>query len=386
MATKLVEGGWPEGTIVRPTLPGKDYYDVQNYQRELEKIWFRTWLCIGRVEEWKNAGDFITTQVAHENVMSVLTSDGQIKSYYNVCRHKGSRLCEGSSGHFHQGRIFCPYHSWGYNADSGALIRTPNLPDDLEGFCRDDFSLFQVRTETAHGFVFINFDKDTESLEQALGLPESFDIYERYHFQRLRLGHKKSYVVEANWKLIMENALECYHCSTIHPELSRCTPPTIARHWVHDEVPGTKILMHAGAMQLAPGFERMTMDGVGRRPFFPDITEQDRKGIYYFFIFPHLFFAVASDYVFYFSAWPMAGDKTLVVGHWLFEPEVLENPEYDISDAVDFWDITSVEDWKASELVQQGNQSKAYEHGGVLIPNDWRVGKFSDYVRNELAD
>jgi Rieske 2Fe-2S family protein len=183
----------------------------------------------------------------------------------------------------------------------------------------------------------------------------------------------------------MENALECYHCSTIHPELSRCTPPTIARHWIHDDVPGTKVLLHAGAMELAPGIDRMTIHGTSNRPFFPDITEEDKRRIYYFFIFPQMFFALASDYVFFFTAWPIAADKTLVVGYWLFEPRVLNDPNYDISDAIEFWDVTSLQDWKASELVQQGNQSKAYAKGGVLIPNDWRVGKFCDYVRSELG-
>lgn len=382
---KLIEGGWPSDATVSPTLSGPHYYDASYFQRELDAIWFKSWLCAGRLDEIAHPGDFFTREVGKDNVLCIRGQYDTVRAYYNVCRHRGSRLCAQDQGHMSNRVIFCPYHSWGYRIDSGELVATPNIPDDLPGFNRSEYALVPLKTEVWQGFVWINFDLHAPSLDEWLGLPDTFEPYFRYHLDELKTGAQKTYTIEANWKLIMENALECYHCPTIHPELSRCTPPTLPRHWIHDSVAENKVVKHAGAMELAATFQRAGMTGKAQRPVFRDITPYDARRIYYFFVYPHVFFAMASDYVFLFTLWPSHSTRTVTRGYWLFDEKTLSHPDYDIADAVSFWDVTNQQDWVASELVQKGNESRAYARGGVLIPNDWRVAKFMRYIESELA-
>ena len=131
---KLVEGGWPAGITVERTLPGHYYTDPATFQRELERIWFDTWLCAGRVEQLPRTGDFFTRQVGNESVIVVRNRREGISAFHNVCRHRGTRLCPVDAGNVKGGLIRCPYHSWTYDTTGGDLIATPNIPDDVEGF------------------------------------------------------------------------------------------------------------------------------------------------------------------------------------------------------------------------------------------------------------
>ena len=178
----------------------------------------------------------------------------------------------------------------------------------------------------------------------------------------------------------MENGLECLHCSHIHPELSRCTPPTLPRHWMHEDLPESFIFRHSGGMEMAPEFEAVNIDGRSRRTRFPGLTERDARTIYYAFIYPHVLFGFAPDYVFFFSVWPLGVAQTKVHAYWLFDPGEMAKPGFDGSDAVAFWDTTNRQDWEACRRVQQGSGSRMYRRGGVLVPNEWRVDTFRRYV------
>jgi phenylpropionate dioxygenase-like ring-hydroxylating dioxygenase large terminal subunit len=383
---KLVEGGWPTDATLEATLPGEYYASPAIFQRDLERIWFNTWLCAGRLEQIPEKGDFFTREVGNESVIVVRNRDGGVTAFYNVCRHRGSRLCNADAGHLKGALIRCPYHAWTYEATHGTLVATPNLPDNAELFDRSRFPLVRLRVETWEGFIWINFNPDAPSLAEALGLPSTYAYYERYHVGDLKIGKQIPYNVNANWKVVMENGLECYHCLHIHPELSKCTPPTFPRHWLHEELPESKVFKHAGGMETARGFSAVNLDGKPRRPRFRDLAERDARTIYYAFIFPDMFFGFASDYVFVFTIWPMAVNKSRVLAWWLFEPAVLAGKDFDPSDTVEFWDITNREDWRACEEAQLGSQSRAFRNGGVLIQNEWRVNKFRQWVLDELAD
>ncbi|WP_121638860.1 aromatic ring-hydroxylating dioxygenase subunit alpha [Virgibacillus sp. Bac330] len=383
---KSIEGGWPVEAKYESTMPGKEYYDWNVFYHELNKIWFKTWLCVGREEEIPKVGDYITVQIAHENFIITKGNNGVINGYYNVCRHRGSRLCTASSGHFSRGNIICPYHSWMYSADTGKLIKAPNVPENDEGFHKEEHGLIGVKVETWDGFIWLNVDENAPSLKASFHLPASWSIYEKYEMHRLKLAEKRTYTVKANWKLLMENAEECYHCPNIHPELSRTTPPNQPRNWIDKNIPDTKVVKHVGAMKLKDGYDRVNLDGNAYRPAFPKLSEEDKRYIYYLHLFPHSYICLASDYIFIAAMFPVAPDETVVNGYWLFDPDVLQKEGHYIQDAVDFWHITSEQDWEASEWVQLGNQSKAYENGGILTKLDWRVANFKKYVQIELSE
>jgi len=383
---KSIEGGFPSDAKFEPTSPGSDYYDPIHFQKELDKIWLKSWLLAGREEEIPNRGDYKTVQIAHENFIVTRGSDGEIHSYFNVCRHRGSRLCTAEAGHFNRGNIICPYHSWMYSGDTGELTKAPNISEEDGDFDKGAHSLMKIKTASWDGFIWINVDPDAPSLKESFNLPESWSIYENYQMHRLKLGKTGTYNVKANWKLLMDNAEECYHCGTIHPELSRCTPPMQPRQWVDNSVPETKVIKHVGSMGLNSGFKRANVDGEAYRPVLPGITEDEERKIAYLHIFPHAYLCMASDYVFIATIFPVKADESLVKGYWLFDPDLLASDEAYIEDAVEFWDVTSREDWEACELVQLGNKSRAYKDGGTLTPIDWRVANFKKYVQNELKN
>src|SRR5699024_9689262 len=183
---------------------------------------------------------------------------------------------------------------------------------------------------------------------------------------------------------IMDNASECYHCGNVHPELSRTTPPTRNRLQVENDMPETEVVKHTGAMDVRAGFERVNIDGKAYRPPFPGLSEVETKKIYYLHIYPHLYIGMAADYVFMATIFPISPEESIVQGYWLFDPEVLEKEDAYIQDAVDFWDITSLQDWKACELAHAGNKSRVYQSGGVLTPTEWRTAAFKHYVQSKI--
>jgi glycine betaine catabolism A len=377
---QLIEGGWPAGTTVEPTLPGDYYTAAVIFQRELDRIWYDTWLLAGRADQLGRPGDFFLRAIGGESAIVVRNREEQVSVFYNVCRHRGSRLCTDETGTLKNSAIRCPYHSWTYETHRGALIAAPNIPQGQHGFDKANFSLHPVRTESWAGFVWINFNPDAPPLATALGLPETAAFYKRYCLDTLKLGKLISYDVQANWKIVMENGLECLHCSHIHPELSRCTPPTLPRQWLHEDLPESFVFKHSGGMEMAPEFEAVNLDGRLRRARFRDLTERDARTIYYAFVYPHVLLGFAPDYVFFFSVWPLGVAETKVQAYWLFSPEEMAKPGFDPSDAVAFWDTTNRQDWEACRLAQLGSQSRMYRQGGVLVPSEWRVNKFRRYI------
>lgn len=386
MNVRVLEGGYPSHAKFEATFPSYAYFDEKFFLRELENIWFKSWLCVGRVEEIPNIGDYITANIGYENLIIIRARDGSINTFYNVCRHRGSRLCEAEKGNFSNGNLSCHYHRWLYDGCTGELINAPNIPNDAKEFKKEERSLVKVATEIWDGYIWINLDPNPPSLKEAFGLPESWSVYKQYDMENLKLGEKKTYRVKANWKLIMENAEECYHCAYIHPELSCATPPTRTRLKVREDVPETEVVKHTGAMDLKEGFERVNIDGKAYRPPFEGLDEEEMRKIYYLHIYPHLFIGMSADYVFMATVFPVDPNESIVHGYWLFDPKVLADENITIQDAIDFWHITSLQDWKACELTHQGNRSRVYKSGGILTPAEWRTSAFKNYVLSKVGE
>src|SRR5699024_9884604 len=115
MKVRLLEGGFPDHAKFEETFPRHAYFSEDYFHKEIENIWFKTWLCAGRAEELPKTGDFITVTIGDENLIIIRAEDGSINTYYNVCRHRGSRLCEADEGNFSKGYLTCHYHSWMYD-------------------------------------------------------------------------------------------------------------------------------------------------------------------------------------------------------------------------------------------------------------------------------
>ena len=318
----------------------------------MDRIFAGMWIHVCRVEDVLARGQFVRCDVANASVLVVGIGGGQVHAFYNVCRHRGTRLCTAQDGAF-SGSIQCPYHAWTYDLD-GRLIGAP-LMDDVEGFRREDYPLHRVGCEVWDGHVFINLSSAPSPLEDQLGeLPARFAPWQMRDLRRVR---KVEYDVRANWKLIVQNYNECLHCPIIHPLLNRM------HHYLGaDNVPSTETYC-GGAMGLKEGVETLSVDGRRRRSILPGLRDNDRSAVSYFAIYPNLLLTLHPDYMLTVTIWPQAPDRTRLVSEWHFHPDEIAKPGFVFEDAVEFWDITNREDWAISERSQQGISSRGYTPG-----------------------
>jgi Rieske 2Fe-2S family protein len=334
------------------SLPAGYYTDVSNHQAELERFFFGMWVHAGRVEEISRAGDYVLRDIAGESVIVTCSADGSIRAFYNVCRHRGTRLCESGQGSF-DGLIRCPYHAWAYDLE-GRLVAAPQM-DDLPHFRKQDHPLASVRVGRWDGHLFLNLAESPEPLEDQLGsLPGKFHAW---GMALLRVGKQVVYEVAANWKLIIQNYSECLHCPGVHPALQRLS------HFLSGENEPANRSYLGGRMDLREGIKTLTMDGTTSRPYLPGLPAEECRRVYYYTILPNLLLSLHPDYMVTYTLWPRAVDRTEIVCQWHFHPEVLAAPDFSPDDAVSFWDLTNRQDWHVCEQMQLGLQSRAYRPG-----------------------
>jgi Rieske 2Fe-2S family protein len=278
-------------------------------------------------------------------VLLTFPADGA-RAFANVCRHRGHELLP-SGGTATRPAVVCPYHGWAYRLD-GALTTARGVSD------LDDLGLVELPVADWHGWLFVN----------ALGTAPPFDRYlgalagliAPYHPEGLRPAARHDYRVAANWKVIVENYHECYHCPLIHPELCRVSPPASGANW---DLPGAWV---GGAMDLREHAETMSLDGRSRGTF---IDGAPRNTVRYVALFPNLLVSAHPDYVMTHRLTPVAPGLTDVECSWLLPPGA-GDPGY----AVDFWDVTNREDWAACESVQRGLGSPHYRPGPLAAAED----------------
>lgn len=344
------------------TLPGSVYYDEGVFQHEIEKLFFRHWLNVGHVTQIPNPGDFFTRDVGTESVLFIRGNDGVIRGFYNVCRHRGTRIVAEEKGEKLRS-IVCPYHAWTYSTE-GKLVGAPHT-DGLEEFDRDDFGLYGVKTDVWGGFIWANLDPKAPPLREAIG--PLMELTERWDIAGLRLGARHVYEVDANWKILAENYSECYHCAPIHPGLNRVTPyltgdndSWMARSPIRGNVNG-------GFQTFAGDYTSMTVSGYTKRPPLKGMNEKDRHRIYYWVVFPNMFFSVHPDYLMVHRDWPQSPTHSRIECEWYFDPDTMARPDFDPGDAVDMWDEINRQDWAVCERTQLGVRSLA-----------WAGGRFSE--------
>ena len=216
------------------TLAQRYFVSPEIFSEEQDTIFSTQWVLVGHQSQVAQTGDYFTSEVAGESLIIVRDKAGDARGFYNVCRHRGTRLCEDESGRFRA--IQCPYHAWTYGLD-GRLIGAPHM-DDVPGFNKAEHSLHAVNLALWEGFIFVNLaDAGTRLRSEATArqAPRDFISLERWfaplagkfshwNLPKLRSAKRIEYDVRANWKLIFENYSECYHCPGVHPTLAKLTP------------------------------------------------------------------------------------------------------------------------------------------------------------------
>jgi len=356
---------------LEPTLPSSWYRSESVFAVEKERIFCREWVCIGRAEELAEPGASRVLEVLGESVILVRNRAGVLRAFYNVCRHRGARLCQVTGGEeraaplpggIHGARIVCPYHRWSYDLD-GRLVGAPHLMAE-SAFERERFSLYPVGLECWGGFVFLHLSPEgAQPLAAQLdAIPERLT---RYPLETLRIAHTIHYSVAANWKVICENYNECYHCAGVHPELCAVVPAFRERG-------GADLDWLRGVPHRA-GAYTFTSSGTTRRRAFPGLNEDElvrHKGE---LAYPNLFVSLSCDHVAAFVLRPRGPARTDIDCHFLFEPFEIERPDFDPSDAVEFWDLVNRQDWAICEAVQQGIGARVHERGYYAPMEDYNL-------------
>jgi Rieske 2Fe-2S family protein len=220
-------------------------------------------------------------------------------------------------------------------------------------FDRAAFGLVELPAVDWHGWLFVNATATAGPFAEHLGAIDGHVA--PYRPERLVVKARHAYVVAANWKIIAENYHECYHCPQIHPELCAVTPPNSGDNWSQ---PGAWV---GGSMRLRDHAETMSLDGTGRGVPLPGV---DPRTVNYLGLFPNVLLSLHPDYVMTHRLTPLAPDRTQVECEWLFDERVTD-PSY----AVEFWDLTNRQDWRACESVQRSTASPHYRPG-PLAPNE----------------
>jgi Rieske 2Fe-2S family protein len=335
------------------TLDRASYVSPDILDQERERIFAREWNCVGRAAALEEPGSFITRTIAGDSILILRDRGGTIRAFFNVCRHRGTRLCTAAAGRLGES-IQCPYHAWTYATD-GRLIGAPHM-QDVAGFDKSAYPLHRAAVAEWEGFLFVSLAAEPVPFEQAWA--PMIGRFTRFKVTELVTGHRTVYEVAANWKLVFENYSECLHCQMIHPELSGVLP---YQSGANDLTEGPFL---GGYMEITAPNESATMSGKAcGRLLNPDLPEDERRRGYYYSMMPNLLLSIHPDYANYYLITPLAPDRTMVESEWLFHPASEGEPTFNPSDAIEFWDVTNRQDWAIVERSQLGVRSRRYKPG-----------------------
>jgi Rieske 2Fe-2S family protein len=354
------------------TLPQEFYVSDEMFAREKERIFKKYWICAGHQNRIPNAGDYFLLNLFGESLVILRDRQNQIRAFYNVCRHRGTRICEANEGRF-SGSIQCTYHAWTYGLD-GKLIGAPFMKE-IKDFRREDYPLRAAPVYVWEGFVFTNLSLGTPTPFEELYAP-LLGRFRQWNLSQLKSHRRISYDVNSNWKYIFQNFNECYHCPTIHPLLNKFTDYTSG---TNDLIEGPFL---GGFMNILN--ESMTVTGRGCALPLGELGEDSKRG-YYYSILPNLLLNIHPDYLMFHLVFPDAPGHSLIVSEWLFNPQAFEKPDFHPQDAVDFWHETNLQDWHVCELGQLGVSSQAYVPGWYT-PRESLLAAFDRHYIDIMQD
>lgn len=372
--SKLIEG-----------LPAEAYFDARRYENELRRIWYRNWIYVGRSSEISDKRAFRTFVIGDQNILLVRDDAGVLQGFHNTCRHRGAQLCPESAGSMRSAAIVCPYHAWVYSLQGDLLRTSSKLQPD--GFDVADHPLYKVRVLEWRGFIFVSLSENPPSFDRSFDLPP--DRLDAWPLQDLQVGHVLSKNIACNWKIFWENYNECLHCPGVHPKLSSLVP--IFGRGLLEERDDPDWTRHAQNPDpkykggLREGAATWSTDGRSTGIPFPDLSEEDRKlGHVYLTGLPSMFIVGHVDYVRVVRLRPLGAELTELRVEYLFSPQSLAAPGFDMQPVVDFTNQVMSEDAEVCELNQRGLHAQAHARG-VIMPEEYVIRQFHEWVSAELA-
>jgi phenylpropionate dioxygenase-like ring-hydroxylating dioxygenase large terminal subunit len=373
------------------------YTDESIFQKDIEKIWLRYWIYVGHLSQLPQAGSYFTLSLGDEPILLVHGADGQVRAFLNVCRHRGSLVCNEVAGRMK--KLVCPYHQWVYDLD-GALRTAKHMP---ESFDKTSFGLHPIHCRQLEGFLFVSFAENPPDFD--LLLPAYLPHMRMYQLANAKVAYSASYPVRANWKLIAENFRECYHCGVGHPEYcsviigadldqgrerARLVRAEKRLQWEAQGIPTYGVLFerseawyYCERYPYQPGFSTMSADGKPVAPPLGHLTDPD-VGVWSIVQYPNFWLDVNHDYAWAMQLRPVSAKLTEVQAQWLVRADAVEGRDYDLDKLVWFWKTTGEQDWQLCEDNQAGVNSRYYRPGPYSDYAEGGPGQFVDWYLSQM--
>jgi phenylpropionate dioxygenase-like ring-hydroxylating dioxygenase large terminal subunit len=391
---------------IRSHRPGhalaRDFYtDPAIFECDMERMLLRHWFCAGHISSIPRAGDYLLADLGSESIIIVRNSAGDVRALLNVCRHRGSRILGGPCGKIQSSRLICPYHAWTYDLD-GQLLISRQMPDT---FRRSDIALKSLPVRILEGLIFTTFAKVPLELDDAAqALARSAGVH---GWSSAKVAHRETYSIKANWKLAIENYMECYHCTPAHPEFAK-------RHVYARPAEQTIELEHAGRTRaealgivvadvdqygcasrsgresvavmrsaLHDGIVSATDDGRSVARLMGAFSAHDGNSTY-FDIGPVSDFLAYPDHGVIYRFIPRSAAHTEMEVIWLVHQDAVEGVDYDVERLTWLWKTTSAQDKKIVEMNQAGVNSRFFEPGPYSLQETY-AARFVDWYLSELT-
>jgi Rieske 2Fe-2S family protein len=391
------------------SLPPGFYSSEAIYRAELKRIWHRGWLFVGHTCEIPNPGDYFTFAVDHDSLIVIRGDDGQVHALWNVCRHRGTQICNQSHGTV--GRLVCPYHQWTYARD-GSLMSCRGMQEDIE---KSRLGLLRAHARDVAGLIYVSLAQeplDFGPAAEAIGTlarPQGLD--------RAKVAKTVDYGVAANWKIVWENNRECYHCNVNHPQYIKANfdhynaddtneriqariQSAVARSeakWAaaglavsHRQTGMTQFpdmgphgWFAANRTPLVEGYVSETMDGRQVAPLMGDYTDAD-VGTLRIRTLPNMWLHASCDHAVSTRLLPAGLGRTAVRVTWLVHQDAVEGRDYRLEEIMPFWQLTSEQDWELCEMVQRGVLSSHYVPGPLSTYKEYNVDAFIRWYLGQL--
>jgi Rieske 2Fe-2S family protein len=365
-------------------LAAEAYFEPGRYRRELERIWYRHWIYVGRSGEVAGARAFRTFQIGDQQLLLLRDDAGVLRGFHNTCRHRGAALCREPAGFMRSGAIICPYHAWTYSQQGDLLRTSSKSPRDFDV---GRYSLYRLAVREWRGFIFVALTDDPPHFETVFDLP--LNRLDAWPLADLVVGHVLEKTIQCNWKIFWENYNECLHCPGVHPKLSRLVP--IYGRGLQDERDDPEWVAHRDDPDpkykggVREGASTWSSNGQVTGVPFGNVSTADAKvGHVYMTALPSMFIVGHIDYVRIVRLRPLGPEQTELRVEYLFSRETLAKPGFDLANIVDFTNIVMTEDAQACELNQLGLHAAPHVRG-VVMPEEYLIKQFHAWIESELA-
>ena len=373
------------------TLPSELYVSEEAFQFDTQVMLKSVWLYACTVAHVKNPGDFFVFELASNSIIIVRGRDNVVRGFYNSCRHRGSRICLDQTGRVP--RLTCPYHQWTYGLE-GNLLAARNMAPDFD---KQDHGLTPVALENVGGLIFICMNDNPPPIDRVKAdISGQIAIYDLEH---CKVAVQDNLIEDANWKLVMENNRECYHCDAGHPELisvlgtygfGKGLPEDGDADVVDDSAYDALVAAkreewkalgidrdliefpdgwwhRVARLALANGAVTQSIDGkLASKKLIGPFTEPETSSLSVW-TQPNSWHHFCCDHVVTFSLTPLAADKTLLRTSWLVHEDAVEGVDYDPDHIAALWRTTNNQDGHFSCINHQGISTDGYRQGPYAV-------------------